>query len=83
MNEHKYIRVRISDDNEFGRVFGADCFRRNLPELYTTGVLLRQLDTPGIWYTWDEEQDWIHDDTSFFTDEDLKSLYIIEEIVKP
>lgn len=76
----KYILVRISDDSAFDGVFGADCFRKNFPELYTSGVLLRQFGPDGWWYTWDKEQDWMHDETSFFTKEDLKRLEIIGEI---
>ncbi len=71
------MRVKINEAANFdGAVFGADCFRKNFPALSTDeGVLVKKM--AGWWYIWDEKENWIVHDTTFFTKEDFEHLTII------
>lgn len=68
--------VKVVDVPLFsGRVFGADCFIANFPEITTTGIRVQKQWGYGhkSWYVIDEHGNRYHD-TSFFSEKEMVFL---------
>lgn len=79
MNE--VIWVKINPQKNFDSIFGAECFRKNWPNIETDiGIPVRKFGPDGWWYVWDIERNWLVDETAFFSKEDMKHLIKIENV---
>lgn len=61
--------------NFFGCVFGADCFIENFPRIEIDGIYVKFMN--GRYYVVENGKP-VHD-TSFFTEEEMEHLIILED----
>jgi len=67
------LKIKVKDLAAFeNKVFGADCFLRNFPEILTTGVEVK-LSADGFYYIVDKTGKPVND-TTFFSREEMDAL---------
>ena len=67
------VRTIVGNEDTFHTVFGADCFLKQFPTLFTTGVQVCKLSN-GFNYTVRDNK--VVHDSSFFSDEEIDKCFL-------